>query len=193
MQTVLWVLPSGVKNCDGLLLRRNWRSEASSTEENLGWILASRNQLGPSVEKIPWRRKWQPAPVFLPGKFHAQQPRCTLLRICIHKVVSEVAQLCPTLCNLLDCSLPGSSIHGIFWAGVLEWVAIPFSRGSSWPRDQTLVSCIAGRCFTVWATRESHKVEQGEKVGMLSPRYEWGLIPSKMALDRDASLGHSDV
>ena len=54
----------------------------------------------------------------------------------------------------MDCSLPGSSIHGIFQAIVLEWVAISFSRGSSWPRDQTWVSHIIDRCFTVWATRE---------------------------------------
>ena len=68
--------------------------------------------------------------------------------------VSEVAQSCPTLCDPMDCSLQGSSVHGIFQARVLEWVAISFSRGSSWPRDQTLVSHIAGRRFTVWATRE---------------------------------------
>ena len=67
---------------------------------------------------------------------------------------SEVAQSCPTLCNPMDCSLPGSSIHGIFQARVLEWVAISFSRRSSWPRDWTRVSYIVGRCFTVWATRE---------------------------------------
>ena len=73
---------------------------------------------------------------------------------------SEVAQSCPTLCNLMDCSLPGSSVHGIFQAKELEWVAISFFRGSSWCRDQTQVSCIAGRCFTVWATREAPKGEQ---------------------------------
>ena len=68
---------------------------------------------------------------------------------------SEVAQSCPTLCNPMDCSPPGSSVHGIFQAWVLEWVAISFSRGSSRPRDQTQVSCIVGRHFTVWATREA--------------------------------------
>ena len=52
----------------------------------------------------------------------------------------------------MDCSLPGSSIRGIFQARVLEWVATSFSRGSSWPRDWTQVSRIAGRRFTVWAT-----------------------------------------
>ena len=60
-----------------------------------------------------------------------------------------VAQLCPTLFDPM--SLPGSSAHGILQARMLEWVVIPFSRESSWPRDQTLVSCIVGRFFTVWA------------------------------------------
>ena len=67
---------------------------------------------------------------------------------------SEVSQSYPTLCDSMDCSLSHSSIHGIFQARVLEWVSISFSRGSSWPRDQTQISCIVGRCFTVWATRE---------------------------------------
>ena len=55
----------------------------------------------------------------------------------------------------LDHSPPGSSVHGILQARVLEWVAIPFSRGSSRPRDQTHVSCSAGWFFTIWATREA--------------------------------------
>ena len=54
----------------------------------------------------------------------------------------------------MDCSLQGSSVHWIFQARVLEWVAISFSRGSSWPRDQTQVSCTAGRHITIWATWE---------------------------------------
>ena len=58
--------------------------------------------------------------------------------------------LCP-----MEYSLPGSSIHGIFQARVLEWGAISSSRGSSGARDRTWVSCIAGRCFTVWATWET--------------------------------------
>ena len=68
---------------------------------------------------------------------------------------SEVAQFCPTLCDLLDCSLPGSSIHGILQARILEWVAISLSRESSWPSDQSQVSRIAGRRFNLWATREA--------------------------------------
>ena len=52
------------------------------------------------------------------------------------------------LCDTMDCGPPGSSVHGILQARTLEWVAIPFSRGSSQPRDQTHFSCIAGRIFT---------------------------------------------
>ena len=55
----------------------------------------------------------------------------------------------------MDYSLSGSSIHGIFQTRVLEWVAISFSRGSSWSGDRTQVSRIAGRHFTIWATREA--------------------------------------
>ena len=51
-------------------------------------------------------------------------------------------------------SSPGSSVHGIIQAKILEWVAIPFSRGSFWPKDRTQVSCVAGRFFTIRATRE---------------------------------------
>ena len=50
----------------------------------------------------------------------------------------------------MKCSLPGSSVHGIFQARILKWVAILFSRGSSQPRDWTWVSCMAGRFFTIW-------------------------------------------
>ena len=56
-----------------------------------------------------------------------------------------VAQSCPTLCDPLDCSPPGSSVHGILQARILEWVVISFSRGSFQPRDQTWVSHIVGR------------------------------------------------
>ena len=65
----------------------------------------------------------------------------------------EVAQSCPTLCDPMDCSLPSSSVLGIFQAIVLEWIAISFFKGSSQLRDRTQVSCILDRRFTVWATR----------------------------------------
>ena len=63
-----------------------------------------------------------------------------------------VAQLCPTLWDPMDYSPPGSSIHGILQARILEWLAMPSSRRSSRPRDRTQVSCITGRFFTIWAT-----------------------------------------
>ena len=69
-----------------------------------------------------------------------------------------ITQSCLIICDPMDCSPRGSSVHGIPQARILQWVAIPFSRGSSQPRDQTQVSRIAGRFFTVWATREAHVI-----------------------------------
>ena len=60
-----------------------------------------------------------------------------------------VIQSCPTLCDPVDCSPPGSSVHGTLQARIQEWVAMPSYRGSSQPRDQTQVSFIAGRFFTI--------------------------------------------
>jgi len=65
-----------------------------------------------------------------------------------------ITQSCPTLCNSMDCSLLDSSVLGILQARILEWVAIPFSRGSSQPRDANLLF-IAGRFFTLWVTMEA--------------------------------------
>ena len=81
-------------------------------------------------------------------EYRSQEPVLTMVKW------SAVAQLCPTLCDPMSCSLPGSSVHRIFQAIVLEWIAISFSRGSSQPRDRTRVSHIVDRRFTVWATRE---------------------------------------
>ena len=63
--------------------------------------------------------------------------------------VCLVFKSCLTLCDPMDCSPPGSSVHGILQAGILESVAILFSRGSSRPRDQTRATCMADRFFTV--------------------------------------------
>ena len=65
-----------------------------------------------------------------------------------------VAQLCVALWDPMDCSLPGSSVHGILQSSILEWVAMSSSRGSSWPRNRTHISCTAGGFFTAWATSE---------------------------------------
>ena len=74
-----------------------------------------------------------------------------------------VAQSCPTLCNPMDCSPPGSSVHGILQARKLEWVAIPFSRQSPWPRAWTLVSWIVVIFLNVWTTREAPCVRQNAR------------------------------
>ena len=66
---------------------------------------------------------------------HEIKKRLLLGRRVMTNLESEVAQLCPTLCNPMDCSLPSFSVYGIFQAIVLEWIAISFSRGSSQPRD----------------------------------------------------------
>ena len=71
----------------------------------------------------------------------------------ICKLCVVVAQSCPTLCDPMDCSPPGSAVHGILQARILEWVAISFSRGSSQTRDQAQIACIVGRLFTVWVPR----------------------------------------
>ena len=71
-------------------------------------------------------------------------------------VKAKVAQLCPTLWDPVNCT-----VHGILQTSILEWVAFPFSRGSSQPRDRTQVSCIAGGFFTSWATREAQEYRSG--------------------------------
>ena len=100
---------------------------------------------------IPWRRKWQPTPVLLPGKSHGWR-----ISLHIYIYTAKSLQSYPTLCDPIDSSPPGFYIPRILQARILEWVAISFSRGSSQLRDQTWVSCIVDRCFTIWATREVH-------------------------------------
>ena len=89
---------------------------------------------------------WNGLPFPIQGIFPTQE---------VERKESEVTQSCPTLCNPTDCSLSGFSVHGIFQARVLEWVAISIPRGSSRPRNWTQVSCIAGRYFNLWVTRDS--------------------------------------
>ena len=81
-----------------------------------------------------------------------------LLYVCV-----LVTQLCLTLFDHMACSPPGSSVHGILQARILEWVAIPFSRESSQPKDQTWVSRMEGRFFTIWATMEDHAAATAAK------------------------------
>ena len=70
----------------------------------------------------------------------------------------SVAKLCPTLCDLMACSPPGFSVHGISRGRILEWVVISFSRGSSWSKDQIHISCISRQILYHWATREAPSI-----------------------------------
>ena len=124
-------------------------------------------------EDFSWGRKWQPAPVFLPVKSLEQRSlegyspwsdkeldttdwlTPSLSHFSLYTCYVLAAQSRLTLCDPVDCSTPGSSIHGILQVRILEWVATPFSRRSSQSREQTQVSCIAGGFFTIWTTRET--------------------------------------
>ena len=109
-----------------------------------------------------------------------------LVALRVFESESEVAQSCLTLCNPMDSSLPGSSVHGIFQAIVLEWIAISFSRGSSQTRDWTRVSRIVDRHFTVWATREVLRVFSR---GFILARASWKDVTGLSEwLDRDEWL-----
>ena len=80
---------------------------------------------------------------------------CSEQYFLFRKFICSVTKSCQTLCPM-DCSLPGSSVHGISQAGILERVAISFSRGSSWTRDWTCISCTARQILYHWASREAH-------------------------------------
>ena len=101
---------------------------------------------------------------------------CHRLRARSHKTAlhvrksESVSQSCLILYDPMDCSPPGSSGLGIHQERTLEWVAFPFSRGASWPRDQTRLSCIAGGFFTIWdqGSLMSHQAEANNKSRLLS-------------------------
>ena len=104
------------------------------------------------------------------------------------KKVKSLIHVRATLCDPMDCSLSGSSVHGIFQARVLEWVATSFSRGSSWPRDQTLVSRIVGGFFTVWATREEIQWRLGHFLNLMIKHCLLNLGLSKIILNSKKDL-----
>ena len=85
-------------------------------------------------------------------------PRC-IYQSENNSVHSKLLQSCLTLCGHMICSPSGSSVHGIFQARILEWVAMSFSRGFSGPKDRTWVSHTAGRLFTNWTTRKAQNNE----------------------------------
>ena len=99
-------------------------------------------------------------------------------------------------CNPMNYSLSGSSVHGIFQARILVYVAIFFARGSSQPKDQTQVSWIAGRFFTIWATREAQEYGVGNLSLLqgifLTQESNQGLLHCRWILYKLSHQGHLD-
>ena len=105
---------------------------------------------------------WSPPQISYPSKtrfiFHLQgyqstASQCHLQLACL--CACSVAQLCPTFYDPMNCNPPGSSVHRILQAEILEWLSMPSSRGSSWSRDQTGVSCITSRFSAMEPTGRS--------------------------------------
>ena len=116
------------------------RAETNTKPANYATQVFSLHPSYQDLSSFPGWRKWA-----------GDRPSLERVRIGIMmmKVKALVTQWCLTLCDPMDCSLPGFSVHGILQARILEWAAIPFSRGSSQPRVQTRISCVAGGFFTV--------------------------------------------
>ena len=101
-------------------------------------------------------------------------------------VLCLVVQSCPILCDPIDGSPPGSPVPGILQARILEWVAMPSSRGSSQPRDWTQVSLSASGFFTIWATRETHEYWSGWPIPSPGALPNPGIKPGSPALQEDS-------
>ena len=107
----------------------------------------------------------------------------------------KLAQLCPTICNPMNYSPPGFSVHGILQARILEWVVLPFSRGSSPPKDRNWVSCIASRFFIIWAIWEARYILYCHKL-IFPPETSssnglWGQLYTPINLAKDYNLFYS--
>ena len=142
------------------------------------------------IQRKTWSKSITCTPIFISALFTIgntwKKPKCPSTEEWIKKMCytytmeyystikkNEIMPICSNMhvsnpCDAMDCSPPGSSVHGIFQAIILEWIAVSFSRGSSQPRNWTWISCIAGRFFTDWVMRENQK-------GVMPPR--WGIKP----------------
>ena len=161
----------GRPSCTFLSLTASRRAKVSPSARQAGAGLTwGRNQ----IRRSSVLSHWAPLPPGFWNKIHVPWSEMGWQQ----GIHAELLQSCPTLCDPMDCSPPGSSVHGILQARILEWVAMPFSRRSSRPRDQTRVSCVsctASRLFTTsftWEAREqgsSQKEGRPENVGSNSP------------------------
>ena len=146
-------------------LETDWRREGhvkTEAESGMMWPQAQECQQAADggrgrEQSLPWGLQKE----ISPSGFDFW-PSDTDFRLQTYRPVKECVcalsyQPCSSLCYSMDCSPPGSSVRGILQARILEWVAIPSSRGSSWPRNGTYLSCIGGRFFTIWDAREAHR------------------------------------
>ena len=147
--------------CLCLLRRVHWLEKASSQEDGTG--MGSSATEGPKVKlgSVFKVCMWSLQVFYKNGMFGVENT----LVVGTHPIYwfekkwVLVVQTCLTFCDPMECSPPSSSVHGILQITILEWVAIPFSRESSWSRDQTQVSCFAGRSVTIWASREAPSID----------------------------------
>ena len=104
-------------------------------------------------------------------------------------VCMSVIHSCAALCDPMDCSPPGSSVHGILQARILEWVAISFSRGSLWSRDCIQVSHIVGSFFTIWASRKVQRKNMGPWEKCDKRIWQKQFLEMRLTLILEGSLG----
>ena len=116
-----------------------WETQVRS----LGWEDPLEKAMAPHSSTLAWKIPWMEEPHRLHSPWGRKESGMTSFSLSHAKSL----QSCPTLCDPMDCSLPGSSAHGFLQTRILEWVAMPFSRASSRPRDRThasSTSCIGG-------------------------------------------------
>ena len=138
-----------------------------------------------------WLSDWTELKYWLKTKFNWLNLK-TCLVLFKDVYVCLVTQSCLTLCDPTDCSLPGSSVNGILQARILEWVAVPSSRGSSQPRDWTQVFHNAGRFSPRWATREVHKSNK-QKRALISATKWKAFIEKRVGARSSVRFSHSVI
>jgi len=133
----------------------NWAFGPKACEKSLDWCHGCQSLIGSlrRGEHHPGRIWWE-----CWSAFQKESTQICTSFLDLHLFLCcccRVTELCPALCDPVNCSPPGSCVQGISQARVLEWVAVSSSRGSSWPRDQTRVSCIGRRVLDLCATWEA--------------------------------------